>query len=637
VKSLRLPTLFLAALAAAGAASRAEARPPAVPVKITLDASQPPGGVRFALADLAADFPRDWTGYEALVLELRASSAQRIQLRIHARGSGPAKERFSRVVFQPYPGVWLRAAIPVALLAKPPAAGQDMAAVGNRSRTGYYLGLWGPFVPLEDVEAIAFEMEQPIGAPTLEVRAIRLERRSPGDAVLDGLPLVDELGQYLHDTWPGKARSLDDLRGAWREEERALAPADPGLCRYGGYAGTKAEATGFFRVERQGGRWWFVDPDGHLFLSLGADVIGPDMSTPIAGRESFFRELPPRGLLPAHARGREPGTSFLAWNQLRRFGAGWAEAWVDLTLRRMDAWGLNTVANWSDERLWAAQRKPYVIPLESWLTGVSYLGLPDVYAESFAKETEERARRQCAVRRNDPWLLGYFLANEPPFPQKELQTVELILAGPRNATRLALERWLAAGDNEERRRQFVGDAFGRYVAITSAAVRRHDPNHLDLGMRSGGQPTAAEIRAARDFDVYSVNVYDYEVPVARVRQIAELTGKPILIGEFHFGTPGRGLAASLVQVRDQAARGQAYRYYVENAFALPELVGTHYFQWADQPSTGRSDGENYNIGLVDVTDRPYPELVEALVATHRRARALHSGEAAPVRDRPAVN
>jgi hypothetical protein len=156
-------------------------------------------------------------------------------------------------------------------------------------------------------------------------------------------------------------------------------------------------------------------------------------------------------------------------------------------------------------------------------------------------------------------------------------------------------------------------------------------------MRSGGRPTAAEIRAARAFDVMSVNIYDEEVPAARVKEIAELTGKPVLIGEFHFGTPGRGLAASLVQVRDQRERGRAYRYYVENAFAMPEMVGTHYFQWADQPSTGRFDGENYNIGLVDVTDRPYPDLVEALVATHRRVRALHSGEVAPTRERPAAN
>jgi hypothetical protein len=93
--------------------------------------------------------------------------------------------------------------------------------------------------------------------------------------------------------------------------------------------------------------------------------------------------------------------------------------------------------------------------------------------------------------------------------------------------------------------------------------------------------------------------------------------------------PGRGLAAGLVQTRDQAERGVAYRYYVEQAASFPAFVGTGWFQWIDQPSTGRMDGENYNIGLVDVTDRPYKELVEAVKATNKRLLAVHSGKAAP--------
>ncbi|HSD29918.1 MAG TPA: hypothetical protein VLL75_21635, partial [Vicinamibacteria bacterium] len=345
-----------------------------LPATIVFESSLEKAGRRVALADVGPGFPRDWSGHEALVLEMRASSPQRIHFRVHARSGAPGADRLSRVLLHPYPGVWLRAAIPVSVLAKPPATGSDMAAVGNRSRVGYFLGLWGPFVPLTDVEAVSFEMEDPIGSPTLELRSICLEKTSPGDAVLDGLPLVDELGQYVHASWPGKAGSLEDLRTAWREEEKALTPADEGLCLYGGYAGTSATATGFFRVEKVDGRWWFVDPDGHLFLSLGADVVRPEMATPAAGREAFFRALPPRELLPARRRDREPGVSFFSWNLLRRFGESWHSGWTDLTLRRMEAWGLNTVANWSDERLWEAKRKPYVIPLESWLTDVSYLG-----------------------------------------------------------------------------------------------------------------------------------------------------------------------------------------------------------------------------------------------------------------------
>jgi hypothetical protein len=91
----------------------------------------------------------------------------------------------------------------------------------------------------------------------------------------------------------------------------------------------------------------------------------------------------------------------------------------------------------------------------------------------------------------------------------------------------------------------------------------------------------------------------------------------------------RGLAAGLVQAMNQEERGIAYRYYVEQSIAHPAMIGTHWFQWLDQPATGRSDGENYGIGVIDVTDRPYPELVAAAQVTHARLFAVHAGEVPP--------
>jgi len=70
---------------------------------------------------------------------------------------------------------------------------------------------------------------------------------------------------------------------------------------------------------------------------------------------------------------------------------------------------------------------------------------------------------------------------------------------------------------------------------------------------------------------------------------------------------------------------------------MPGLIGTHWFQWADQPGTGRFDGENYNIGLVDVTDRPYQELISALKATHDRLYRVHSGSDQPFDRRARVH
>jgi hypothetical protein len=77
---------------------------------------------------------------------------------------------------------------------------------------------------------------------------------------------------------------------------------------------------------------------------------------------------------------------------------------------------------------------------------------------------------------------------------------------------------------------------------------------------------------------------------------------------FHTGLQG---------VADQKARGAAYRRYLESVADLPNFVGCHWFQYIDEPVTGRwMDGENYNIGFVTVTDTPYTELVEAARGVH---------------------
>ncbi|MCL5746452.1 MAG: agarase, partial [Acidobacteria bacterium] len=98
----------------------------------------------------------------------------------------------------------------------------------------------------------------------------------------------------------------------------------------------------------------------------------------------------------------------------------------------------------------------------------------------------------------------------------------------------------------------------------------------------------------------------------------------------------RGLSAGLRQTSNDGERGIAYRYYVEQAASMPALIGAHWFEWVDEPATGRFDGENFNIGLVDVTDRPYAGLVEGLVQTHKSLRAVHSGQQPPVTRKAAV-
>jgi hypothetical protein len=575
---------------------------------------------RWALADLDPELPNDWTPYDFLVLEFRASSSQRFDLGIETSRGRVAKR------IGPFAGVWVRAAIPLRFYREPAGSAGDLAATYNQPRTSYWINIHsGAVGPTTGVRALTLTMASPVGTPTLEIRSISLAKIDPGDAVLDGKPLVDEFGQYVHAAWPRKARSHEDLAKAWAADDQALRDRPADRCAYGGFARTRAAATGYFRVERVDGRWWFADPDGHLFLSTGVNGVGTASGTRVKGREDLFAALPPAQLGPAAS-----GASFYTWNLQRRYGDDWRAKWAEAAARRLAAWGFNSIHYWGtrDQDARAEPRVPYAQMLR-WQLGRAIMGMPDVYAEDFERRVDESAAAQLDSRSRDPWMLGYFIGNEPSWPGREADLVDLLLAGPAGAMQTRLKAHLEAGDTLERRKSFVLGAFRRYVDVISAAVRRHAPNHLNLGIRFGGDPREEVLGAARGFDVFSINIYRYAPPRATLDRVYALTRLPILIGEFHIGAPERGLAPGLVQAKNQEERAVAYRYYVEQAMAHPAMVGTHWFQWVDQPATGRNDGENYNIGLVDVTDQPYAELAAAARTTHARLLAIHRGSVPP--------
>ncbi|MCW5978936.1 MAG: hypothetical protein KIT09_12725 [Bryobacteraceae bacterium] len=584
---------------------------------------------KWTLKELNPELPADWTGYDFLVLEMKASSPQRFYLTFYARDGAQRRQ------MHPLPNVWIRAAVPLQYYREPNRAGFDLASVGKVPRNSFWISTGGVYGPLNAVEAIGVTMQTPLGKPTVEIRSVRLAKQDPGSDILDKKPVVDEFGQWIPGDWPAKIGSLDQLKKEWAAEVAGLGAGDFGYCKYGGYANTKAKATGFFRVEQVDGRWWFVDPDGHLFFSTASTGIGSfGGEARLKGREDYYASLPPPDLAPAATR-RFGVPGFYAWNLERRHGSAWKTKWIDLAVRRMEEWGMNTVGNWSDPGLWDARKKAYVVNLRGWGMETGYMGMPDVFSDEFPKIVDKAAAEQCAPRKNDPYLLGYFVANEPPWPGRESLVVDIILDRPPSTIQREAKAFLAGGDTAERRKQFIYRAFDKYLEVINAAIRRHDPNHLNLGLRFGGSlPPPEMLRASAAFDVYSLNVYSVSVNPKLLEEIYQATKRPIIIGEFHFGMPGRGLAPGLVQVRDLAERGVAYRYYVEQAAAFPAFIGSSWFQWVDQPVTGRMDGENYNIGLVDVTDRPYADLVDAMKTTHRRLHDVHAGKTPAFDQRP---
>ena len=540
---------------------------------------------RLALKDLDPAMPADWTGYTHLVIELRTTSPQRFGLWVYA-ADGP-----HRLEIQPLgQNVWLRASIPLQYFKGMDKSGTDLASSINRRTDSFWMSVWGPFGELKSVEALGFAMQYPLHHPTLELRSIHLAKQDEGSDFLEGKPVLDEFGQWAHVDYPRKIHSRVQLEQELAAEEKTWGSgADFGYCDLGGYKETHAAATSFFRVEQIDGVWWFVDPHGHLFLSTGAGV----------------------GIFGGGARAGTPPTAAQAASAAR-------------TLRRLDAWGMNT----------GGQRRPNIVMLRWPQTpATTFLGVADVYAGEFARGIDQAASTQCTARKDDPLVIGYFIGNEPPWGDRESEVVDMILAGPDTATKAKFKEFLAQGDTPGRRKQFIVAAFEKYLDLVCTAVRKYDPNHLNLGIRFGGKPADEVLRTARVFDVCSINVYEYE-PTKQLERAYRLCGRPILIGEFHFGVPENGLGSGLVQVKDQTERGNGYRYYVEQAVSLPYSLGAHWFIWRDEPVLGRMDGENYNIGFVDVTDRPYPELVEAAKTTHQRLREVHSGRTLPFNQKP---
>ncbi len=593
-----------------GAAIAPGAKPDSL--RITFPASDTPGTVEIPVPQNA----RDWTKAGALTFEFRSTSTIGFGLQIRNR----AGQTFTYRV-QPYTNVPVKASISSAFLLR--------EYMNNRQFKGHWLSNWANHIDLSDVESVTLRM-QPNREVTLDFGPISLAAQAVPDEVFIEKPVIDEFGQWAALDWPGKVRSIEQLRRAWAGEDAELANhADFGYCRYGGWAASKHKGSGFFRVEQVDGRWWLIDPDGHLFFSTGADCVRYRDATRAAGRELLFAKLPP---------GSGETTDFYRANAVLRYGeSDFVQNWKAKQVARLKALGFNTVANWSDAAMYEPAAMPFVTDIRVGRNSAkSWQGYPDAFSEEYARNAEADASRQCTRFRGEPNLIGYFIGNEPRWPQRHL--VENILRDPEpSATQKFARSFLKEKGDTPASREALLEALARQnFRVVREAIRKADPNHLVLGIRFAGNAPDPVLRANDVFDVFSINIYRFEPPAAQIERIVKALHKPVLIGEFHFGAPERGYAPSLVMVRDQAERGVAYQYYLERAAANPAIIGAHWFQWVDQPVSGRFDGENYNLGFINQQDLPYPEMAASAKATHKRVYRVHAGDLEPTAQQAGV-
>ncbi|USZ68895.1 hypothetical protein NGM10_03955 [Halorussus salilacus] len=490
-------------------------------------------------------------------------------------------------------------------------------------------------------------------------------------------PLLDEFGQSARRSWSGKTESRSELEGRLRRQRDR--PADRSRraerSEWGGWTdGPRFEATGYFRIERDGDRWWLVDPDGRPFWSTGICCIRPYPETAYGGLDDALAWLPDsnREFAAAFDSTDAPDevstVNYLVANLIRAFGPNeWRDAWeriVDGELRRL---GVTTVGAWSD-REWARDAAwPYVRTLPWEFDGVESVAwdFPDVFSPAFEAAAEEVAA-PLAETAGDAALVGYFLGNEPDWAwMDELPAWEMLRSTEACETRTAFAEWLrerydsasalsdswdadcSFADVESGRwtqsrpdgatadlRAFSERMSERFYETLVTACRRVDSEHLCLGTRFPWSPPEWAVPGLKSFDVLCLNCFRPRVP-EEYGELCERLSAPLLVGEFLFGALDVGLPAPGVQwVPDQRARGDAYRVFVEDAASRPWCVGAHWYGLYDQSAMGKRNGANFNIGIYDVCNRSYEELLDSIRASNRHIYEVAAGCRVPYADEP---
>ena len=455
----------------------------------------------------------------------------------------------------------------------------------------------GPYViDTHHITEVSFQLQWPYedeieDLPDFRLTNLRLEGEPvKGRFVTPAAyaPFVDAYGQFAHADWKFKIHSDAELQNDLKAEFAHLKPAPEAWDRFGGWAkGPQLKATGHFRTEKVDQKWWLVTPEGHLFFSVGLDVTRIMTDITDGNRHPDWYQGP----FPADGQ-----MKFTIWNLEKKFGkSDFASDYFDLVFRRFDSWGLNTIGNWSAPELTRASRKPYVISVLERAKDVKRHARFHIY--DFADPNFERNLR-AAIREKfatdsalrhaatDPMCIGFFVDNELQF-QKWIPEVGETKAAP---------------------------YLDLYFRLCKEELAKAAPGKLYLGSRFVGFRQAGALwrAAAKYCDVVTVNAYANSVFNLSTRMFDLGAERPILVGEFHFGCYDRGMfKPGLAPVWNQTERARSYMRFVEGCLQHPLIVGCHWFQYRDQPLLGRGDGEAYQIGFVDVCDRPYPEMTRA--------------------------
>lgn len=398
-------------------------------------------------------------------------------------------------------------------------------------------------------------------------------------------------------------------------------PKPSAVSRYGGNLSAQFNATGFFRIEKNNGKHWMVDPEGNAFIGISLNSVR-------------------KGSSPQHERvfAEKYGTD---------------AKWMTGVKQDMKTAGFNMLGSWSDtaairafNRLNPGHGIVYTTQL-SLLSGfVQQQKKNDpskkewpILAFLFDPGFENYCRVRCEANKNtaaDPWLAGHFSDNELPF-QNNLIKEFISLNDPVSAAYHLATNWvqtksldtaILAKDQQE---NFSGYVASVYYRIVSAAIKKSDPNHLYLGSRlhSSAKYNPYLLKACEQYcDIISINYYGNWTPKSAEFNAWNSLNKPFMITEFYTKAEDSGLpniTGAGWLVKTQQERGIFYQNFCLSLLASPNCVGWHWFRYQDNdPTDPKADPSNNdsNKGLVNNRYEVYLPLAEKMLELNQYAHAL---------------
>lgn len=490
----------------------------------------------------------------------------------------------------------------------------------------------------------------------------------------DADEIVDRYGQLKSANFPMKVTSDEQLKTDVAADEAyysSLTP--PQRDPYGGMpdSGKKLglKATGFFHIEKlTNGKPVMVDPLGNLYFSLGANGLKyTNTYTLIKGREYAYEWLPSINDVQykdAFKDGSPNYFSYYVANKIKKTGRPLSDnsgdnnpKWHAEGVERLKKWGFTCAGGFANTDFAMSLKFPSVPFLV--LPGASVPGIKyyDIFKPGIAKQIDEHLAVQLPKHKNDPSIIGYYIGNEyfyhqikdiiPKAKASEVPSkgrlVQLLKEKYQGDIAVFNTAWnakvasfeamqeaplsvtteVASSDMDDFTELYLDTFYG----IINASFRKYDPNHMLIGDRWFLHVVSNEkLRkilcktAGKYLDAISVNYYSYDLDLKVLKSMYEQSGKPLIFTEFHFGEPTAGLTGAIRMADNEDEKGKMYRNYVEKAAASGYVIGTHWYEYLDQPATGRYleglDGENFAHGLVNVADRPYKTMLASVMETN---------------------